>query len=1400
MKLPNLRFGIPSLDTLFGVERSNGQVEETGILLPRSDSSFADAPDTGVSICISGPDGTGKSILGLHLTTRYVADCAQAGAARPTVLYISTDLKFRMADKMWKNFALDWPNRRRIPFERGEEGEKCLRVNLIGCPPLQGAKEVRPLSHHLHDRGDGLNVYFVDMASYTAGDDWGFVNRTLSALEEPGRNQPRHLMVIDSVEGFETLVGKHDAFGLVRERRSRIAQVMRSAGNKFHMVFIVEEPKEGERLPEDFVADVVIRLRSTPVRNYIRRSIEIEKARGLSHVRGQHIYLIRSGAGSFTGLSTNADDPPIKNVNDDERHLTQSYLHVCHSLHHSYRKVMNNRARGRPAQLPERYAAFGIRYLDEMLGSKGMIFGRSEGDDQRGLRCSTTTAIIGNAETQKGPLGVAFLSRCFREYADRFYDEIEKKIEETRSMSDGERRRHLRQTLPPTREAAKASELGKRWGPERAERHFDVLSRIRDARTNPSDDKHGEYFEGISGNSGGVKIDPLILAAAWEVGPPDHERDGVPVLLTTQDVHAQRLSLDFLPWLLRKVPQFKREQRLHPGALSALRMLMEKYTVCRRLEIHDLPSAVLIHILQRAIEEARSILYGDSQPEVPIPRIELSRMIRVVIDDFSILKDTYIEIREEPLLLRFIVFYLGQEGVTTLLIDTQPGRPDMTVANPLHSELRSLVDNRIFTWRFPFYGEDRVAIAVNAQASFETPAVIRELRRSSEHAKGPEALPLVVDPHFELYSGIEKGEPQPIPIEVWLYEETAAFKSYIDEENLRYIDLFTPLPKGERPGGGQVLVGVPGTDYDKLRDFCYLQRDTRLDYSLILQVDEFWMMSNAPGIRSTGAFRPMGKYLNAVIAEKPPGQGWEPEWAADPFRLFQKMEPSRRHAGGANGAGDMGAEKETRHRKDEFHFVGYQKPGADEEQISDEEMRLAIDRIPFTWDFGFLLCKVHAWTGPEADVELSILKKSKQRPYGADEAARTEAWQREKFKCAREVWDGLPKATKDRQEEPQARPSWRVFLEACYQLARKQAYGKLTPVTAFDMYGASAQTLSSLILEIWASEIYQREQRVKENTSLKPQVRKAAAKRLADLIDRVKERRWPLKLADHASVGLIEWLEDYSLELFKAWLLLVEVVDFKLLAKTIKDGTLVDLKPDPTSIAVRHWYKTACQATEHLSFEEPVVPVSLPGHFSVRGDWFLAVAGGSRSGRLADRALDLLSSRRANYSRLEKGLGLPTRVLYDPERGLEETELRTNLLTLDLGAEEGEESGRHHDDGETPSRRISRVKYSNLLKIGENEQKGFYWFWRSGLRDYDRHTRIWQDWLGQMIFWWDRMRYVERDNWVNGFERYDDITADEKQGYGVKDRETGQKLLAWEKFDKRCTNLIEELHQATLEL
>jgi hypothetical protein len=255
-------------------------------------------------------------------------------------------------------------------------------------------------------------------------------------------------------------------------------------------------------------------------------------------------------------------------------------------------------------------------------------------------------------------------------------------------------------------------------------------------------------------------------------------------------------------------------------------------------------------------------------------------------------------------------------------------------------------------------------------------------------------------------------------------------------------------------------------------------------------------------------------------------------------------------------------------------------------------------------------------------------------------------------------------------------------------------------------------------------------------------------------------------------------------------LLLVDVLNLQDLAEAIKTGKLGNREPHAGTLAVRHWYKTAAAFTADFSVDDPVVPVGLPGHFSVRGDWFLAVAGGSRSERLADQALDFFNTRTGNYERLRFGLGLPVRRIVTDQ-------LRTAIITLDRG-------DKKHTDMSGVKRRISAVHYENLIRLGGRvseltmrgdssskesyEPKDFYWFWRSGLAHFPRHSRIWHDWLCQMILWWSRMREIDRDKWINGFERYDDVVH--QAGNHLNDP-------AWSLFEDRCDHLIKELKSAT---
>src|SRR5580658_2321580 len=114
-KRPSLLFGIPSLDEL--------------IELPFSEGGN---PSDGTSITLLGPDGTGKSVLALHLASRYHFECMRTmygsdapreppnvqTRSRPVILYISSDLKHTAANSIWEKFKLNHPGLRHIPFER----------------------------------------------------------------------------------------------------------------------------------------------------------------------------------------------------------------------------------------------------------------------------------------------------------------------------------------------------------------------------------------------------------------------------------------------------------------------------------------------------------------------------------------------------------------------------------------------------------------------------------------------------------------------------------------------------------------------------------------------------------------------------------------------------------------------------------------------------------------------------------------------------------------------------------------------------------------------------------------------------------------------------------------------------------------------------------------------------------------------------------------------------------------------------------------------------------------------------------------------------------------------------------------------------------------------------------
>jgi hypothetical protein len=802
--------------------------------------------------------------------------------------------------------------------------------------------------------------------------------------------------------------------------------------------------------------------------------------------------------------------------------------------------------------------------------------------------------------------------------------------------------------------------------------------------------------------------------------------DGPSVLITTADVSLKDLREQFRALLAKLAAEKKLSETA--SAQEAVLGYFNRNFILRRLEVHDMSSAVLFQVIARSIEAAQRNLFhvapyahrtAESFP------VGSSWPIRVVLDDLSIIRDMYPDVREDALFLPFLTSYLEREAVTSLIVASQSGRPDLRPLSDFDLEFRNLLQKQIRTWQALFYGETRVAIAELTSGNTGTQSKIRELRFTSDYP-----IP-VVDPHFELYEGLEIGELHRVRLEIRLFGETTNFQNYVTQENILFNDLFEAAGQAsdDRPA---VITAQSPLSLEKLKDFAQLHRDTKLDRTLLMQMDEFW------ALRRRDALRSMWDYLDG----RPVSIGAKRSKESDVYGLFQNTLASPISRG----------LQDARKRRDEFTWIGYRNETPDCPEDRDQ-----IDRIPYMWDFGFLLCREEAWQGAGAH-ELHLFNQNQRRLGNPAEST------------VENVWEALPKAKRIRESnakrppsEPEALPpkvesrlgisSWRAFIEATRIVAAVYSQRTSAKAIPFDLAFMAPDSFSCLVLEIWGSEIFRKAYKKKRaHTILRANsfckrswwpstwqgiihmlAEPDASGSLAGIFERSKRRE---------GGGVLPELSAHCLELFKTFLLLREVLDISSLVDSRDPYRLRQRPPDESAVSARHWYNTACDVGKRYSQDGSLMPVGLPGHLAVRGDWYLAVAGGSRSDRLADSALDVLSSRRANITRLQLGLGLPVRSIIGGEQ---EGRLQTPLFTIDS---EG---------------RKECVNYKQILSLGprpsglNSEEIGFYWLWRSALGNYDSHSGIWQKWLVKVLHWWKGIIPAQGTSWKGALQLYDDL-------------------------------------------
>ncbi len=1543
-----LAFGIPSLDRLIGIGDSKGEGtdrDRAGYALETFETGNESA-----TFCIVGPDGTGKSVLALHLASEYWRR-THTQETGPRIIYASTDLAYERATRIWRRFWLDRPQSRyrRLPFEerwiRSETPltpwerleRKSGLVALTKYHPTETSvfrdKSVS-FSDYLIGGSSGSGVAFLDLESDTSGDDWSFLHKLLAVVERPKSSDSRHLLVIDAVEGLETLVGDRDGFGQLQSRRSRIAQIVRAAASKCHVVFVVEEQKDQERLPEVFVADTVVRLRSNTDRDYARRTLEMEKVRAQKHVRGQHDFRIRQEC-STTGSDPNTDDPRVGIRGD-----SMAYIQVFPSLHYLTRDVPTTQSPRSQnwSEYDWRFCEFGIAQLDSMLwrARTPQYLKEEEEDLAKGLQPRTRSVDL-NAEDVRHRL--CYQKSAWFKLTDQSFTALrranvpevvltklnplkdkelsrESMVKEiTKILNEKERKQFQDKILnnaqipegqwPTSLRLASTRRVSKRL----VAALYDELTQIVES-TLPGSiagfDRLGLPAGSITtliGNDSTYKshlaraflsqcfrkrrgfrepwfpipfiASKLRVAVANDNDPL--EGHGVAALLATYDTDRGRLAETLEQHLLPRLG------KNDSGITSRLKGI-QKGLLVRALKPHYLPSAALVHMIERLVEEAKERLYAPflSTKTLPTDPDELRRLngrIRLVIDDWSTILATYPEVQRDPLVLPFVMSYLRRQGVTVLIVATRSGNPEDRETGELEQdirELRAAADHHLYTWHVSFFDERRVAISVLPNPVPGAGLQVRELRparidelmiidkedqteRAKDDAKEQlDTESVIVDPHFELYAGLPDGKPIQVPLEVRLFAErddVPPIKEYLDELSYLFRHLFGPDHR-------QAVLSVEsGVGYNRLREVSYLQSEAQLDRTLVVQVDEFWAESRSD-------LRRQERYLFARTVE-PDGR---PVKAEDPFGLFQLTDAIiDRKTDEAPGRQSIGPLR----RIDFFDLIGH--------DCEATAKRFAIDKVPYAWDFGFLICDNVAWTRAcrdEDEIERIVPDPSVAGGFTSKRERIREVWKRlwrissESHGIQSILLEGLgppedrrplahwtsssvddldddftefywqdemaeppdtdtrPQSSRGLPFENQIHPdpvSWRDFFQACRAVDRASPGEFVT----FDIDLLATETLSCLMLEIWFSEVFQAKEFTEKLTETRPR----------DLTALIESRWWPrnCREAPHGA-GLTELLgarirttteqEEasniarliapsirrqtkgnlqindpdpramlYRRALYRTMLMLSEMLDHGQLAD--RDLNLESRPARPTAIAARHWYSTATIAKNTETDRTGRILVGLPGHFAVRGDWFLAVAKGSRSPRLGERAIDVLCSRRANITRLQTGIGLPVRDMHGSESNPSDKERRTEYWT----------SIPFIGEDRVPQ----LIPYRELRKLGAWDARdrlgragNFGWLWRSSIDRYDLHLRIWQRWLVHMLRWWRTSQpprpsgphlnlltpHLADKTWPDGFAEYDHYIRCELQS-GILCYVDTENNPRWDEFSQFCDGLIEGLKRAS---
>jgi len=250
-----------------------------GIVLPPHSSRDPAKP---VSVLITGPPGGGKSTLALELCYRIATAMEDEVRDRPTIealgprpwqlLYVSVDTAANDIIHKAESF---FPDAKEWFIAANPKSE--LAQTRIAVWGTNRIKEWGPLSKTV-DEGLKWAAHLAlgaDFAKFEA--QILKSDKVLSRwFTSPIARAAPQVLVIDSLNVLEAgQAGEFFQKFLLASKRTRM------------VVFVLDSAEQGRQFWE-YACDIVIRLDHTASEEYYVRTLEIVKARGQSHVLGQH--------------------------------------------------------------------------------------------------------------------------------------------------------------------------------------------------------------------------------------------------------------------------------------------------------------------------------------------------------------------------------------------------------------------------------------------------------------------------------------------------------------------------------------------------------------------------------------------------------------------------------------------------------------------------------------------------------------------------------------------------------------------------------------------------------------------------------------------------------------------------------------------------------------------------------------------------------------------------------------------------------------------------------------------------------------------------------------------------------------------------------------------------------